>query len=302
MLTFTDQINLSKELSGLVDVTSTRFFKRDINAGTARFLAKLSRPVDRQSRFTNLVANQQYYQFPEDAMRMNHVKVQYGTSWYGLTEVADETTWIQLNQLVQTAQIPTHFFVKGGDEVGLFPTPGQSVTQGVELIYEPRHVLLTADDYITGAVAITNGSQTLTGISTVFTNQMADGTYFLQITDGNDGNWYRIIGYTNATTLTIENFYQGITTVSSTYRVGQCSKIPEEFQEAPVDYAMYRHYLGKGEMERAMQFNGLWQAGLKDAEDVYGMSTGSQIIHASRGVGASTFNPLRDITQNQIRT
>lgn len=300
MLTFKDQVDLAKEISGLSDATSVINFKRDINAGTARFLAKLSRPVDRQSRFTNLVAAQQYYQFPEDALRMTHVKVLFGTTlWQGLQEIADEATWIKLNRLTQTTSVPSHFFVRGGDEVGIFPTPSTSVTNGIELIYEPRHVMLTADDYTTGTISVANGSQTVTG--TGFTSKMADGSYYLQITDGSDGNWYRIITYTNGTTLTIENFYQGITGATATYRIGQCSKIPEEFQEAPVDYAMYRHFLGKNEMAQAQIFNGLWLASLKDAENVYGMSTGNQIVMASSALGARTFNPLTDITSNQIR-
>lgn len=301
MLTYTDQQNMAKKISGLTDVTSLTNFKRDINAGTARFLAKLSRPVDRQSKFTNLVAGQQYYQFPEDANKMSYVKVLFGTTlWQGLQEIGDETTWIQLNKLTQTTSVPSHFFVKGYDEVGIFPTPSTDVTNGIELIYEPKHILLTADDYTTGTISASNGSQTITGTGTVFTSKMADGTYYLQITDGSDGNWYRITGYSNATTLTIENFYQGITSPSATYRIGQCSKIPEEFQEAPVDYAMHRHFLGEGEMQKAMQFNGLWLASLKDAEDVYGMSTSNQIVMASNSLNARSFNPLTDITQDQI--
>lgn len=303
MFTYTDQQNLAKEISGLSDVSSLLNFKRDINAGTSRFLAKLNRPVDRQSKFTDLATGQQYYQFPEDAIKMSYVKVLTGTEWYGLTEVADETTWIQLNRLTQTTQTPTHFFVKGYDEVGLFPIPSTAVPEGIELIYEPKHVLLTADDYTTGTISVSNGLSTIVGNGTTFTTKMADGSYFLQITDGNDGNWYRVTNYGSPTSLTLENYYQGITSTTATYRIGQCSKIPEEFQEAPVDYAMYRHHLGKGEMDKAMQFNKLWLTSLKDAESVYGLSTSNQIIMASSSVGVRSlsFNPLLDITQNQIQ-
>jgi hypothetical protein len=301
MLTFTDQQNLAKEISGLSDTSAVTNFKRDIQAGTARFMAKLDRPVDRQSKFASSVANQQYYQLPEDAMRISQVIFLNGTSvWIPLKEVGDETTWRRMNQYQTTSNTPSHFFVRGGDEFGLYPTPSASVTNGIELVYEPKHTLLTADDYTTGTVALTNGSNTVTGTSTIFTPALANGSYVLQTTDGSDGNYYKITGYSSGTGLTLENYYQGITTASATYRIGQVSKIPEEYQEAPVDYAMYRHYLGKNELKNATYFENNWMASLKDAENTYGMSTGSQIVSASSEL--HTGNPLTDISANMIRT
>jgi hypothetical protein len=299
MLTFTDQINLCKEYSQLSDATTVVGFKRDVNAGTARFLAKLSRPVDRANRFTSLVDGQQYYQLPEDAIKVSRVKVFLGSRWIDMKQVSDEGTWTDLNQSNQTGD-PTHFFVKGYDEFGLFPEPGSNVTNGIELVYEPKHVLLTADDYTTGTIAVTNGSQAITGTGTVFTNIMANGMYILQITDGTDGNYYRVSTYSSGTGLTIENYYQGITSVAATYRIGQVSRIPEEYQEAPVDYAMYRHYLSKNEMKNALLHKDLWERSLADAENTYGMSTSSQIITANQAiVGSNSFN---NITENQIST
>jgi hypothetical protein len=297
MLTFTDQQNMCKEISGLPDATSVLFFKRDLQAGTARFLANLSRPVDRLSRYASSVASQQYYQLAEDMIRVSKAEFLNGSQWIPLIEVGDEQTWIALNQTNQTGY-PTHYFIRGYDEIGLFPIPSTAASNNIQLVFEPKHVLITADDYTTGTLSLTNGSQTVTGNSTVFTSLMANGTYVLQTTDGSDGNYYIISGYTNATTITLENYYQGATTAAATYRIGQVSKIPEEYQEAPVDYAMYRHYLGKGELKTAKLFQNNWEQSLKDAESTYGMSTGNQIVNAS--VNTHVFNPLTDITQNQI--
>lgn len=299
MLTFTDEVNMCKEISGLTDVTSVLFFKRDLQAGTARFLANLGRPVDRQSRFANSVASQQYYQLAEDMVRVSKAKFLNGSQWIPLIEVGDEQTWIGMNQTTTTGY-PTHYFIKGYDEIGFYPIPSAAATANIEIVFEPKHVLMTADDYTTGTISVTNGNQTVTGSSTVFTSLMANGSYVLQTTDGSDGNYYRISGYTNATTITIENFYQGITSTTAVYRIGQVSKIPEEYQEAPVDYTMYRHFLGKGEMENAKLFQGNWLSSLKAAEETYGMSTSNQIVNASSSNGGG-FNPLTDVTQNQIR-
>lgn len=237
---------------------------------------------------------------PEDAVRVSSVIYLTGTNiWRPLTEVGDENTWRMMNQTVQTSATPTHFFVKGFDEIGIYPIPSTAVTDGIELVFEPKHRLITADDYTTGTVSLTNGSNVITGNATVFTNQMADGTYVLQVTDGSDGNYYKITGYSSATSLTMENYYQGITNATAAYRIGQVSKIPEEYQEAPIDYAMFRHFLEKGETDMATKFQALWETSLEDAENVYGNSTGNQIIAASGST--HSFNPLTDITMNQIK-
>lgn len=275
--------------------------KRDINAGTARFLSKLNRPVDRQSRFTSSVANQQYYQIPEDAIRVSYVIYLTGTNiWIPLLEVGDEDTWRRMNEYPQTSSQPTHFFARGADEFGIYPTPSNSTSDGIELVYEPKNVLLTADDYTSGTLSVTNGNATVTGTGTTFTNLMANGSYVLQVTDGTDGNYYRISAYSNATTLTIENYYQGITNATATYRIGQVSKLPEEFQETPVDYALYRHFLEKNEMANANQFQTIWISSLKDAEATYGMATSNQIVMDSSRVSSYMNNPLTGIWDNQI--
>lgn len=292
---------MCKNISNLSDVTSVLNFKRDLNAGTARFLTALGRPVDRQSRFTTLTTTQQYYQLPEDAVRISKVKTLNGTNiWYDLQEVGDEDAWIQLNAYPQSGNIPTSYFVRGFDEFGLYPIPSQTVTNGIEVVYEPKHVLMTAEDYTTGTVQLTNGSANVIGVGTTFTSQMANGMYVLQTTDGTDGNYYRITAFTDATHITLENYYQGLTTTTATYRIGQVSKIPEEYQEAPVDYAMYRHFLEKNENVNAELFKGLWEGTLQTAKDIYGMSTGNQIIRATNNL--RRINPLLDSYENQIMT
>lgn len=301
MLTFTDQQNMAIAISNLSDVTSVTNFKRDINVGIARFLAKLGRPVDRQERYASSAAGQQYYQMPEDSIRASYIVFLTGTNiWRNLEEVGDEATWIAMNQVPQQSATPTHFFIKGYDEFGIYPTPSITATDNIRLVFEPDAFLLTTSDYTTGTINIAPLSNTITGNNTLFTNTMANGSYVLQVTDGTDGSFYKISSYTNATTLTIENYYQGLTNATASYRIGQVSRIPHPYQEAPVDYAMFRHFLEKGEQDNAIFYQNLWETSLKDAEGVYGMSTSNQIVKASGTT--KTFNPLTDITMNQIQT
>lgn len=292
MITFTDQYGIAKEISGLDDALNVSRFKRDINTGGAMFLSKLGRPYNRTSKFTSMVANQQFYQFPEDALRMSKVKVLSGTRWYNCEEIASESAWIQMNVSGQTSSIPTYFFVKGFDEVGLYPIPSGAVTSGIELVYEPKSTLLTQDDYTTGTLTVTNNSQTVVGVGTAFTQAMIGR--WLNINDGTDGNWYKVSGFTSVTSISVENYYQGLSgsVANGNWRVGEVMKIPEEFQEAPVDYAMYRHFLRKNSVQKANEFKSLYEAASESAQDLYGSTTGNQVIYADRRY--KIYNPLTD--------
>lgn len=289
MLTFTDQQNIAKNLAGVSDAGSVITFKRDINVGGTRFMAILGRSWNRVSRFTNQVALQQYYQIPQDALRVSDVIFYTGSVWQPLLEIADENQWRLMNQTPING-IASHYFIKGNDEIGLYPAPSGTVTNGIELVFEPRNVLMTEDDFTTGSVTVTNGSTTITHSATGFTAKMV-GQYF-QVNDGTDGNWYRISAYIDASNLTLENYYQGISEGGATFRIGQVMNMPEEFQEAPVDYAIHRYYLMRGDRQQATDFRNLFESSLEACRDLYGTSSSNQIVMAENNI--HVYNPLLD--------
>lgn len=287
-LTFQDQYQLAQGVAKVSDATNTTNFKRDINTGGSKFLAALDRPVQRRSRTTNVVASQQYYQNPEDALRPREVSYLMGTQWVPLDEVTDEHYWRQLNW-VTTTGVPTCFYVRGDDEIGLYPIPGSAVTAGLELVFEIRHLSLSQADYTTGTVALTNGSATVTGTGTTFTGAM-NGRY-LALTDGSDNNWYKIASFTSTTVLTLENVYQGLTGTVATYRIGEVMEIPEEYLEAPVDYAMFRYFLPR-DRQKGMDYLDLFKAAEKDCRQVYGRKSASAVVDPSGNL--RRYNPLID--------
>jgi hypothetical protein len=275
-LTFSDQIALAQELSGLSDAASTAKFKRDINIGASLFLAKLGREYNRHSRFTNMVANQQYYQLPEDGQKLKEIIVNTGNWFIPLEQVADEFAWRMMNMSGTTGQ-PTHYFIRGNDEVGLYPKPSSSVSSGIELVFSPKHVQLTEADYTTGTITVTNGSQAVTGSSTVFTANMVGR--WLQVTDGTDENFYRVSAFTSSTSITLENYYQGTSGSGKAYRIGQVCDMPEEFLESPVDYCLFMFHKKRGSREAA-DFKNMFDSAVLAAKDLYGSTTDSQVISA----------------------
>lgn len=283
---FQDQYELAQELSGLTDATSLIKFKRDINKAGTMFLAKLGREYTRKSRTTNLVADQQYYQLPEDALRISNIIATSGGFRQPLEQIPDEQAWRYMNMTVPTGQ-PTHFFIRGFDEVGLYPMPSANVTDGLEIVFEPKHVLMTAAD-VTGTATVTNGSVTVTDSATSFTQSMISQQF--QVTDGTDGRWYRISAFTSTSIVSLENYFQGLSG-SKTYRIGQVMDIPDELMEGPVDYALFRHYLKRGDTKRAAEFRSLFESALEMGQELYSNQTSSQVINAEASF--RSYNPWR---------
>lgn len=287
-LTFTDMQNIAKEVVGLTDAATLLKLKRDINVGAGKFLAALGREYNRKSRFTSSVANQQYYQLPEDAQKLKQIIYDNGDWKVPLEQIPDEFAWRQLN-MMNVVGLPSFYFIKGFDEVGLFPIPSAAATDAIELVFSPKHVELTQDDYTTGTLTVVNGSQTVTGSSTTFTSKLIG--QFLQVTDGTDGNWYRVSDFVSPTVLTLENYYQGTSGSGKAYRVGQVVDLPEEYAEAPSDYSCYRHYLRRGDSAKAATFKTIFEAALEGAHDEYGTTADTQVILAQPQY--QSYNPFR---------
>lgn len=276
-VTWTDQQAMAQQSAGTVDATTLLRLKRDMNIGATKFLAALGREYNRHSRFTDLVSGQQYYQLPEDAQKLKQVIVSTGSYFPPMEQIPDEFAWRMMNMLAIQGR-PTHYFIRGSREFGLYPTPADSVDSGIELVFSPKHVQLTQDDYTTGTVTVAEDSVTVTHSGTGFTQNMI-GRWF-QTTDGTDENFYRIQSFTSTSILVLENFYQGPSASGVTFRIGQVMDLPEEFLEGPVDYAIYRHYLKRGNPSRASEFKSLFEGALDDAKNLYSITTESQVINA----------------------
>jgi hypothetical protein len=279
MITFQDLYEQAQANVGDTSTDSLSLIKSDINQGLKIFRNTLKRPYTRLSKSADLTASQQYYQLPEDAVRIREVRATNGNMMFPLKEIRSEYMWNSMNVVnANTIAVPTYFFVRGNDEIGLWPIPGQTITNGLEISYEPRKPEFLADDYETGTITVTNGSTTITHSGTGFTPNMV-GRYF-QTTDGTDGLWYRIASYDTTSTLILENYYQGLSGSGKTFRIGQVADIPEEYHLSLVDYASYRYYLRRKDKAIAGEFKGLFDSQIKDAKQNYASKTSGVVYNA----------------------
>lgn len=271
MLTFEDQYQLYQQITQDFSAGGLVIAKRDINEGCAMFLNRLGRKFNKEYLTASLVANQQYYQFPSEILRISEIRVLNGTNYYTPTFVTSESEWNQRNIIVTTGNYPTHYYIRGFNEVGLYPVPSANTANAIIVSYEPQHVDMTQDDFTTGTVTVSNGSVTVSHSASSFTQGMVGR--WLQITDGTDGKWYKITSFTSSSTIGLENFYEGISGSGRTFRIGEISKIPNAYQDAPVYYAIERYYLTQNDQRTAPVYGQRFDAKVKSARETYARST-----------------------------
>lgn len=275
MLTFQDQYTLWQQIANDVSASALINAKRDINEGCAVFLNRLGRKFNTEYQTANLVANQQYYQFPSEVLRLAEAKFLNGSNYYTPELVTNELEWNQLNSISVTGSYPTHYYIRGFNELGVFPIPKSNVSSGVVVSYEPQHIDLTQADVTdttsAGTLTVTNGAVAITHSAAAFTQQMVGR--WLQITDGTDGKWYKLAAFVSTSVMNLENYYEGISGSGRTFRIGEISKIPQGYQDAPVYYALERYYLQQNDMRTAPTYGQRFDAKVKSAKETYGRST-----------------------------
>lgn len=277
MLTFQDAYQKARFVSGQNDEATLTQLKQDINIGYKRFNAAIARYFTRKQQFTDIVADQQYYQVPVDSIRVSSITVTLPNGYiYPVKELRSEDEWRRYNITPYTSNYAMYYFVYGNDQLGLFPIPAEDVDQGLRFVYQPQDVDLTQDDYTTGTVVVTNDSVTVTGTSTTWTTNMI-GRFFT-VTDGSDGEWYEITAVPDATTLTLKTPVVGATGSGKAYRIGQTFIFPDEYDDVPIDYALYRFFESRNNADRAAYHKKNFDDTVEDAVRRYASSTSSNVI------------------------
>jgi len=277
-------MNLYQEVQEQVQddsAASLVVIKRAINTGAKKFGAILNREWRNTNKTFSLVAGQQFYQTPEDCIRLKSVTVTISSIAYPLTLIEDEDTWNRLNMTVTTSSVPEYFYIRGSDEFGIWPKPSASVSDAGSINYERRMRDMSQADYTTGTITITNNSAAVVGVATTFTALMVGRS--VKVNDANgDGMWYKISAFTDATNITLENTYAGATAGTLSYVIGELPDIPEECHESLIDYACYRYYMRRKDSQSAGGFKSLFDEALQECKSQYSSKTTSQYVRQVR--------------------
>lgn len=269
MLTFQDIYTQTATEVQDSNSTALQVIKDGVNQGAKFFGGVMHREWRATEKIFSTVADQQYYQMPEDCIRPKNLTVTVGDIVYPLFEIPDERTWNELNIVTTTTDYPTHYYVKGGDQFGIFPIPSSSTANAGRLNYERRMRDMSQANYTTGTITTTNGSAAIVGVGTTFTALMV-GRY-LKVTDpSGDGMWYKIAAFTDTTHITLENTYAGATAGTLGYAIGEIPDIPEEFHESLKDYGKFRYYQYRRDMATADAHKANFDTNLLLCKQLYG--------------------------------
>lgn len=298
MLTFQQLTDRAVDIVGVDSSTDNQDLvniKQDINQGLRLFKNAVRRYWTRKEVTANLVENQQYYTFPQDMVRITEVRVNSNGLNFPVNQVDSEAMWNRINIIpAMTVNLPMYYFVRGYNEIGLWPYPSEGVDAGLVVSYEPRLRDMSLNDTVNLSVGVTNGSTTVTSASGAFTASMVGQSF--SVTDGTDGNWYPVNAFTNSGSLELENYYQGITETATSTIFGSVPDIPEDYQLGLVYYAAYNYYLKRNEQGSATTYKALFDDLLIQYKEVYAAKTTGQVQQSIEDYRYSIFtlppNPI----------
>lgn len=276
--------------SSATDVTNVN---QDINQGLRLFKNAARRYWTRKEVSADLTQNQQFYTFPEDVVRVTEVRVNSNGLNFPVLGVDSEAMWNRINIIpAMTINLPMYYFIRGRNEIGLWPIPSQDVSAGLVISYEPRMPDMSVDD-VTGTANVVQGSVSVVSSGLFLPNQV--GMWFT-VTDGSDGNWYPISAYTNDNLINLENFYQGPTENGAACLIGSVPDIPEDYQLGLVYYAAYNFFLKRKDSEIAQMYQAMFQELLTEYKDTYAAKTTGQVQQSIEDYRYSIFtlppNPI----------
>ena len=199
MLTFTQRKNMAAKLCGInytepeMDIIET-----NLNMGDKLLENAARRMWTRKEKVAKLTAGKQFYQIASDMHRVISIKCRIATDSdiiVPLSEVQSEDEWNKLNAFPFSTSYPTHYFIKGDDEIGIYPCPSEDVVEGLMVSYSPRIRDMGIDDFNFTADVVQNGvnitNPDSTGLPGGFQEYMTEN-FWIRSTDGQDGNWYKV--------------------------------------------------------------------------------------------------------------
>lgn len=275
MITYTQLYKRAADIIGVSTTASSLALtniQQDINQGLRLFKNASRRYWTRKEAVTNLVAGQQYYTFPEDMVRITTVRVTSGGLTIPVTMIDSEELWNRLNLIpAMTVGIPLQGFIRGRNELGLYPVPSTNYTNGLIVSYESRLKDMRLDDTTTVTINATINSVNVVANTGTFNANMVG--MWLAVTDGSDGNWYQITGYTDTTHITLENYYQGPTKTNVACIIGLVPDIPEDYHLGLVYYAAYNYFLKRKDAAMAANYKSLFDELLREYKATYSAKT-----------------------------
>lgn len=238
----------------------------------------------------------QAYPIPANVSKIKNDTITVGQLVYTPAPVQSIQEWTLLNALPYTSDIPAYFYIYQ-NQVQFWPIPSTSGNI-ISFNYQARIADMTYTDFATGTVAITAGSNLVTGSSTTWNTV---GTYPLNVDlsyanlmisvtpPKGDGLWYPIQRFTSDTALQLNlPIVNAPVTSGDAYIIGQFPLLHEDFQDILVysSLAIYYSSIVKDEGKFKM-----YDKLTKDREALMEAYLGTKSVNVDLGQQPIQYNP-----------
>lgn len=222
------------------------------------------------------IAGTTAYTLPFNNKQVINTTVLIGSVLWQPTEVSTRKAYDALNVIPFQNDFPQYYYIYN-NQLLILPTPASNADP-ITINYKRRIRDLSAADYATGTLTMTNASTAVVGSGTSWTTNMAGRWLNVPLTTSNttsgDDEWYQIASVTNATNLVLNNQYQGGSTTGSSYIIGEVPILPEDFQDLPLYRACYvYHTTIQHDEEKAKYFKMLYDEGYARLDAEFGSKT-----------------------------
>lgn len=238
----------------------------------------------------------QGYPIPANVSKIKNDTITIGQLVYTPAPVQSIQEWTLLNALPYTSDIPNYFYIYQ-NVVNFWPIPS---TPGnlISFNYKSRIADMTYTDFATGTIAVTAGSNAVTGSSTTWNSV---GTYPLNVDlsyanlmltgtpPKGDGLSYPIQRFTSDTALQLNlPIVNAPITSGVAYIIGQFPLLHEDFHDLLVYSALCIYYSSIVKDESKFK---MYDALVKTREELMAAYLGNKSVNVDLGAQAVPNNP-----------
>lgn len=232
------------------------------------------------------IQGEKTYPIPIDVTKIRAVSALVGTTQrYVVSNVPTRGDWDQLFYNTLESNIPAWYYIEN-NTISIYPIPSQDDIP-VYLNYKKKMYPATQDDYVTGTLAFTFNSTTVTLTGGTLPTWIPIQGY---VTDEN-GMAYDIVSRDSSTQLTLLQPYRGVTGSQPTL-ISQGLLFPEGLEYIPLYDAVSDYYLsqeGKKEESRLWKDRADELVAMLNSE--FGMKTTNLHIRLSERGDFAQYNP-----------
>jgi hypothetical protein len=190
------------------------------------------------------------YPIPANVSKIKNDTITVGQLVYTPAPVQTIDEWTRLTALPYTSDIPAYFFIYN-NVVNFWPIPSSNGNL-ISFNYKARVPDMTYADFSTGTVAITAGSNTVTGTGTTWNSvgtfplnvDLSYANLYIKIDPlKGDGYWYPIQRFTSDTVLLANlPIVNAPVTSGDAYVIGQLPYLQEDFHDLLVYSSLMIYY------------------------------------------------------------